>query len=58
MKLKVLKPHYYEGKYKDKGEVYRADIKNGQKHIRLGLCQEIKTEKRERKPRTSKKERK
>jgi hypothetical protein len=55
MKLKVLKPHYFEGEYRNKGDIYSADIIHGKSVVKRGLCVEIKREKKG-KPKRNKKE--
>ena len=54
MKLKVLKPHYYESRYRYVGNEYMCDKKTGESHVRLGICEEIEAPKRERKTKEKK----
>lgn len=46
MKLKTLKPHYYDAEYKHIGSVYTTDKVHGQSAVRNGLCQELEQPKR------------
>ena len=49
MKLKVLKPHYYEFIYRNVETTYTADKVHGESVVKRGLCEKI-TETRKRKP--------
>ena len=42
MKLKALKPHYYEGGYYQKDSVYFADKLHSDSTIRRGVCELVK----------------
>lgn len=41
MKLKTLRPHYYESKYKVVGSVYMSDKTHGGIVVRNGSCEEV-----------------
>ena len=42
MKLKTLKPHYYERIFRVKNAIYFADKLHSERAVRNGLCEEIK----------------
>lgn len=42
MKVKTLKAHYYGAEYKPVDSVYFADKDSGERHVRWGLCKEVK----------------
>ena len=45
MKLKTLKPHYYESQYMMPPTVYMADKLHGETVVKRGICSEVKTKK-------------
>ena len=51
MKLKVIKAHYYDYKYRPVGAVYRANVKHRDSAIRRGLCELLPNTRKKRKPR-------
>ena len=57
MKLRSLKNHYFDNEYRLTGSVYHTNKVKGESLVKRGICEEIKTEKKERKPRRKKKER-
>lgn len=46
MKVKTIKAHYYESKYRVVGSVYMADKVHGAKVVRVGLCEAMELPKR------------
>lgn len=58
MKVKALKPHYYDGIYIFPNQEYFCDKIHGDKVVRLGIAKSLDKpkEKKERRPRRSKKE--
>ena len=46
MRLKALKPHYFDQKYVQVGGIYITDIVKGKSLVKNGLCKEIKMPKR------------
>ncbi len=49
MKVKTIKPHYYEGKYRPFNSVYMADRHHGERAVNRGLCEEVELPKRPKK---------
>lgn len=49
MKVKVLKPHYYESSYRNVGVIYSCDVEHGKSVITRKLCEKV-VETRKRKP--------
>jgi hypothetical protein len=47
MKLKTLKPHYYESIYRAKNSVYFADRVHSERAVRNNLCIELELPTRE-----------
>ena len=54
MKLKALKPHYYETTFITVGSEYTSDKIHGERAVRNGICKELKTAKP--KPKRAKKD--
>ena len=46
MKLKALKPHYFEGRMRYVGEIYMVDKNYGASAVNRGNCEEIDLPKR------------
>lgn len=53
-KLKTLKPHYYEGIYRNVGHIYTADIVHIALVVKRGICEEIKNTRKTPKKETKK----
>jgi hypothetical protein len=46
MKLKTVKAHYYEHRYRGVGEIYMADKIHGEIVVKRGLCEKMELPKR------------